>query len=217
MVVVSVDLRNPHHLNRGIYDVTDVAALIGQPRSRVERWISEDAVHGRPEFDAHFSFLDLISLLTVAELRSREVTEKRIAAGRSYLTQTLRTPWPFAHERLATVGRQFFAAVDADAEWVDVGLGGQLAFDQMLESELRLIEYGDDELAARWCPAKEVVIDPAIQAGTPCVTGSRVSTALIFELAEDGESLERVADDYQLEVTQVRAAIEFEKSLTKTP
>lgn len=215
MVAASTGIQAQRHLNRGIYDVAEVATLIHQPRARIERWVSQDTptIHGAPEFDGFFSFLDLISLLAVAELESRGVSETHIAAGRAYLVEALRTPWPFAHKRLATVGRQFFAELEDGSEWVDVGLGGQGAFEQLISNELRLIEYGDDELATRWHPTDHVVIDPAIQAGSPCLAGSRVSTALIWDLHQGGASLDEIADDYQLDHEQVVAAIDFEVSL----
>lgn len=216
MVAASRIQTPERHLNRGIYDVAEVATLTHQPRARIERWVRQEnlTLHGTPEFEGYFSFLDLISLVTVGELRSRGVAEAVIARGRSYLIEALDTPWPFAHKRLATVGRHFFAEVDSSDEWIDVGLGGQRAFDELVADELRLIEYGEDELAIRWRPADEIVIDPTVQAGTPCLSGSRVSTSLIRELAESGESLEQLADDYQLDLAQVVAAIDFENSLS---
>ncbi len=85
---------------------------------------------------------------------------------------------------------------------------------------LKPIQFNDVGMAAIWRPRAEVWINPAVQAGEPCVDGTRVPTGLIARLlrAEDDkapsdEDVAQVSDDYRLSVAQVRAALGFEQSL----
>jgi uncharacterized protein (DUF433 family) len=67
-------------------------------------------------------------------------------------------------------------------------------------------------VAMAWAPAPYVLLDPRIQAGAPCVAGTRIPTATIHALLDD-ESVDEVADEYGLTVEQVDAADKFEKRL----
>jgi len=95
---------------------------------------------------------------------------------------------------------------------VDIGKSGQLAFHDTIKNYLRPVEYGPDELAAVWRPANGVWVNPKVQAGSPCVDGTRVPTGVLAALIDEDEDPEDVADDYELDVTQVIAALEFERA-----
>ena len=121
----------------------------------------------------------------------------------------LRTPYPFAHQGLATVGKAFFGKV---GQWVDVGKRGQGAFESLIESVLHPIEYGADGLATLWKPATGVSVDPLVQTGSPCIEGTRVPTRVVAEMAAAGDDLAEIADDFDLEVNQIEAAMAFEQA-----
>ncbi len=162
------------------------------------------------ELDGLFSFWDLLSLRVIAELSKRGVPRGQIARGAKYLADELETTRPFAHQRLATVGRGFFADVDS---WVDVGLGGQQAFQVVVEPLLKPISFDESGMATIWRPHACVWINPEVQAGTPCVDGTRIPTGTLAELHDAGLGFEDLSDDYQLSIEQVSAAIDFEDSL----
>ncbi len=157
-----------------------------------------------------FSFWDLLSIRAIAELRNRGVPLNEISTGAQYLTTELKTTRPFAHKGLATVGTGFFAEL---GDWVDVGRGGQQAFQTVIQQFLRPITFDDSGMAAIWRPHKGTWINPNIQAGTPCVDGTRVPTKMLYDLHKSEFSLHDLAGDYRLPVEQVQAAIEYESSL----
>ena len=162
-----------------------------------------------------FSFWDLVSLRVVAELRRRGVPRNHIARGAKHLERALGTDRPFAHEALATVGTGFFA--DVAGEWEDAGMGGQLAFQATVEPLLKPITFNDDKMASIWRPHESVWINPEVQAGTPCVDGTRVPTRLLAGLLDPDEPDESVfreiCDDYRLTELQVRSALDYEVAL----
>ncbi|MCY4194726.1 MAG: DUF433 domain-containing protein, partial [bacterium] len=201
------------YLSRGIYDVAEVARLIRRSRRRVEGWAragEEQALLLSGELDGLFSFWDLLSFRVISELVERGVPRGEIARGAEYLAVELGTRRPFAHEALATAGRGFFADIGS---WVDVGLGGQQAFQVVVEPLLEPITFNDSGIAAIWRPRKSVWVNPEVQAGAPCVDGTRIPTSTLADLQNTGLGIEELSDDYQLSTEQVQAAITYEASL----
>lgn len=197
------------HLGCGLYDLNEAAHLISRDPQTLARWaLGPNGL--LPAGSKSLSFLDLISLRVIAELRDRSVSLADIRRASSYLSDVLSTRHPFAHERLATAGTAFFAELET---WVDAGKRGQLAFDEIVEPALRRIEFGEMGLAERWRPSAGVLIDPTIQAGAPCVDGTRVTTTLVAGLADDGYYVDEIASEYDLEEAQVEQALEFESVL----
>ncbi len=210
------------YLGRGIYDVAEVARLLGRSRYKVEGW-TRSGPGAKPlligELAGLFSFWDLMTLRVIARLLDQGVNRAQIRTGAEYLAKRLGTNRPFAHESLAKMGASFFAEIETALGWENVGQGGQLSFQSVVVPLLDLIEFNDDGMAAIWRPREGVWINPAVQAGEPCVDGTRVPTELIARLlaADEDESpsdddLAAVSGDYRITVEQVRAALEFEKN-----
>jgi uncharacterized protein (DUF433 family) len=162
-----------------------------------------------------FTFVDLVSLLVMSELYKRGVSTDDLRAGGAFLVRELQTERPFAHETLATVGSEFYARLDAGGvgAWYNAGRGGQGAFESIILPVLRPIEYGSDSMASLWRPHDRVWINPKVQAGTPCVDATRIPTAALADMASAEDDLEDLADDYEIDIADIRAAIGYEKEL----
>ncbi len=78
---------------------------------------------------------------------------------------------------------------------------------------LRPIEYDADLMASIWRPWDHVSINPQVQAGTPCVEATRITTGVLAAMAED-EDLQEVAHDFDLDPAEVTAAVEYERELS---
>ena len=194
-------------LGRGIYDVAEVARIVRRHPETVARWTrGADPLH-HVESDRIISFLDVISLWVISELIRRGVSKRDIRVGGEYVAEHARTNYPFAHQDLATVGAGFFSRFK---EWVDVGKGGQGSFPVVIEELLSPIEFGSDLHASIWRPAEGVWLNPRVQAGAPCVDGTRVPTRAIADLEAAGDHIEDIADDLSLDIAQVRAAVQYE-------
>lgn len=163
----------PPLFGEGIYDLAEAARLIKRDPDTVARWTQGDkALHKVADFQI-LTFLDLISLLVISELVRRRVPRPEIRKGGEYLSRELDTNFPFAHRGIATAGAAFFGNL---GEWVDVGKGGQIAFQQVIREYLKPVIYGEDDLASVWRPHPRILINPAVQAGAPCIEGTRVPT-----------------------------------------
>jgi uncharacterized protein (DUF433 family) len=54
-----------------------------------------------------------------------------------------------------------------------------------------------------------ISMDPDVRFGKPCVSGTRIDVATILGLVAVGETVERVAEQYELSVAQVRTALSY--------
>ncbi len=216
-------------LGLGVYSLADVARLIGRPIDTVKRWIAGETPLYNLDNPIVLDFYDLISLWVISRLRKEGVPQKAIRAGREYLSRKLPTPYPFVHHKgIATLGKSVFGKVEE--WWVDIGQSGQGAFQHIIEQnmkpvefvsdelrsvyeqEFKPMEFGDDEIVKAWKPHPGVRVDPKIQSGQPCLEGTRVPALMISDLVKKSggeEWYELIASDYQLQVGQVKEAVDY--------
>jgi uncharacterized protein (DUF433 family) len=205
-------------LNRGVYDGAEAARLLGVSPSQVIRWATPSAPGlapvVAPMFDRAFSFTDLVALRVASDLHKRGVSDHDLRHGVAHLRGHFGTDHPLADKRildvLATSGASFLAELGDGL--VDIGRGRQGAFESVVRLYLRSIEFNGDGKPDVWRPPQRVVLDPRVQAGAPCLAGTRVPTATIAGLL-DGESAEDIAADFGIRVEDVQIAACFEDGL----
>jgi uncharacterized protein (DUF433 family) len=202
----------------GVYDAQEASHLLALPVECIVRWSVPDR-HGLPpvvasSLDRAFSFVDLVSLGVAGVLWHRRVAEVDMRHGVKYLRNMTGYERPLAHrdvvDTLATSGNAFIAELQGG--WFDLGKGGQGAFKEIVRIYLKKIEFDDLGVARSWRPAAHVVLDPRVQAGTPCIEGTRIPTETVAAMAEV-DSPELVAEDLDLTVEEVLAAAGFEAAL----
>lgn len=174
-------------------------------------------VTGRREGEA-LSYMQLIEVGVVARMRKAKVTLDRIRAAREYLAEEFNSPFPFAQYRFKTDGKSLFMDYDqivpADKEkLLDVNERGQLAWTPILGDLLQEFEY-DAGLGTvlRWKVAgvdNPILIDPRIAFGSPHVGG--IPTWVVRDRWRAGEGVGDIAEDYDLPIDLVTAALRFER------
>ena len=205
-------------LGRGIYDAAEVARLVRRPADDVVRWAvpagDRDALLF-PRERRLLSFYDLVTAVVVSEFRRRGVPLTKIRDARRHLAREFAVDWPFAHavglEALASVGSDVYLL--GGSGWEDASRGGQTALQQVVGPLLHRLEFDHERMATLWRPVDGVVVDPRVQAGAPCVEGTRIATQLVAELHEAGEAPEDIAHDYGLDLAAVRLALSYERDL----
>lgn len=201
-------------LGRGIYDPSEIARLIRVHPETLARWTTGRRALIDPAFGQLFDFEDLVSLLVIAELSRRNVPLREIRKGMEMLAGEFGVKRPFAHtdapQRLATVGKAFFAQI---VDWVDAGKGFQGAFQLMIEPVIKPLEYSSDGMANLWRPLDLVTATPVVQAGTPCVEQTRVPTETLQGLVDAGDTIDDIAFGLDLNADQIMAALRFERAL----
>jgi uncharacterized protein (DUF433 family) len=202
----------------GVYDALEISFLLGTNPERIVRWSLPDQRNlppiVSPYLDSLFTFEDLVSFAIALHLRRRGVSDKDLRNGVDALRRRTNVPRPLANQsvigKIATSGPSFL--IQQDDEWIDLGRGGQGTFKAVVRVYLKGIAFDQLGVANKWIAATGVLIDPKIQAGTPCIEGTRIPTSTIRELLED-ETIREISSDLELSSQQIEAARDFELSL----
>lgn len=209
-------------LDRGVYDLDEISRLLAMPSAKVVAWANESA-DGLgpivpPTFDRAFSFADLVSFRVALTISDHGVSDSDLRRGVALLREQFATNQPLADEhvidRLAVSGKAFLAhlATDGPPDYVDLGKGRHGVIQDVIKLYLKRIRFSRDGSASAWQPTDSVLLDPRIQAGAPCVAGTRIPTKTISELLLE-ESVEEVAAEFGISAKQVRGAADFQASL----
>ena len=168
----------------------------------------------------YMSFGAVVTSRAVSLLLSFGVSTDRIGMAHDYLKEETGLEYPFAWRRFwmesPTASRHVYTKLNQLI--VVASATGQLTFTDLLHGEVTRdwsmdFDGSVDELAASWSPASGVVIDPFVQSGAPCVEGTRTPTSSLYGCVEAGDSVENVADWFNLSETQVKDAIAWESRL----
>jgi uncharacterized protein (DUF433 family) len=211
--------------NRGVYLVPDAARILRLPLAVLRTWVS-----GRPdddrryfpagEFvtsgngaDRYFGFHALIELFPIAQLRHRGIPMSAVRQARTELMDRFQTSHPFALEGLMTSGRTLIKSL-TDEILLELGTRGQTAFSKVLEPFCANLDFDQaSSLASRYFPMgrdKPVVVDPRRALGRPVIEGTNLTTETIMSMLRSGETVENVADSFQIEPAAIMAAKVFE-------
>jgi uncharacterized protein (DUF433 family) len=207
-------------MGSGLYDATEVALLCGLAPDQVVRW-STATTHGdapvSASFDRLFAFADLVAFTVARQVRENGVSDLHLRRGVTKLRSTWGVDNPLASatviDRLATSGDSFLAQL-VDDDYEDIGRGGQGTFQDVIKVHLRRIEFDAGGRPAKWSPIDGVTIDPEIQAGAPCIDGTRIPTAVVAARAAVEPDTE-IAFDLDLDLDAVEIAVKFEQLLAE--
>lgn len=205
-------------LGQGLYDAAEVGWLLGQSADWVVRWSTDSAAGSAivtPTFGRMFSFADLVSVRVGLTVKQRGIADRHLRQGVALLRELTGRANPLARkeviETLATSGNSFLSCAGT-GYYEDIGRGGQGVFQDVVKIDLKRISFDATGGPERWVPSEGIVIDPAIQAGAPCIEGTRVSTSTVASLLKK-EHPEDVALDLNVTVEAVRLAKQFEQHL----
>ncbi len=211
-----------NELGYGFYTYADIAQLLGLPRAKVNRYLSQywDERLGKSLFNEDFSwktsnsvkavnFYVLIELYVCFQLQDLGVKPRRILEARQAMTKETGKSYPFATQDILSDGRKIFytfedAILNADGTRQTNLIQILNAFAQKIDFKLGLAE--------RFYPlqnSKNIVIDPHHQFGQPIISGTNINTELIYSMHKSGEPIETLAFLYDLNVSQVQDAIKF--------
>jgi uncharacterized protein (DUF433 family) len=118
------------------------------------------------------------------------------------------------HDLLTTAGDLFLKRY---GKLINLSRSGQLALRKVFESHLRRIEW-HDRFPVRFYPyiqrdiKKIIAIDPEIKFGRPIIMRKGISTSIIVDRIDAGESIKEIAKDYDLIVDEVEMAVIYERA-----
>ncbi len=121
-----------------------------------------------------------------------------------------------SHELYTSAGELF---LERYGQLINLSKSGQLALKEVLKSYLSRIEW-DHNIPIRLYPfigdyrtdGKVIAIDPYISFGRPIIFKKGISTAIIVDRIDAGETVKDLAKDYDLDESEVEKAIVYERA-----
>lgn len=164
------------------------------------------------------TFEDVVSMRVIALLRALGVTWPKIHRAEQWLREQTNYPRPFAIQRVWTETKDVFA--DFPGALVAASRQGQLAFIEVFGQYLQPV--GDMTFVRRdglyvartWTPHVDVLINPKIQFGEPCVRGTRIPTRTLWRMWNGGDSIPYLVRAFELSDQQIEHALEWEDRLS---
>jgi uncharacterized protein (DUF433 family) len=205
-----------------IYLLSDVARYARLRPSTARYWLLSipGREPSRPPGEG-LSFLDLVSLLIMRELRRMGVSSRAVGRAEAYLTGELGA-YPFARGVIWTDGAHVLfnpqgpLVTDVpDYELTSADKWGQLAFVEAIRQYLHYVKYSEDEeaIAVAWYPNDGVELNPRRQFGQPCVRGTRVATRALYLLHSAGDTDDTIANSSGISQADLGAAFQWEREL----
>jgi uncharacterized protein (DUF433 family) len=211
-------------LGYGIYTSTDIAQLLGIPRSKVARYLKNywDEKLGKDLFNDSYTwqtedkkvkavnFYVLIELYICFQLQAQGVNPQRILESRNNIAKETNNPYPFATSKVLSDGKKIWyefkdAIVNADGT-------RQANFEKIIKEYIQKIDFDEDEQAVKFYPngrESSVVVNPRNQFGRPIIEGTNINAEMLFSMYKSGEPIEFITNLYDLNIKAVEDAIRF--------
>ena len=217
-------------LERPAYGIAEAAGLLGLRRDRAHAWLDGCARQGvryppviRPEPTGNdlVTWGEFVELGYLREYRRNRVPLQRLRPVIDELRRAFSTPYPLATAKPYIFDKELVLDVQEkndlpSAIAIVVRSGQQIMLAGDANRFFKKIEFDPPESGdvRRLHPAGKaspVVIDPLVRFGRPSVGG--VATERLWELFDAGESLDEIADGYDMDVELIRAAVAYEEQL----
>jgi uncharacterized protein (DUF433 family) len=220
-------------LDRPVYVMAQVDSLLGLRGGTARRWIEgyrrsgksyPPVVRVEPTGEEVVTWGEFVETRLLAEYREYGVSMVRMRPAVDRLREEFHAKYPLAYARpyLDVEGRELVRVVQEE-----VGLERQLRIVVVRNEQVvladpaerfrRSAEFGKNGTAASvvvtlrpHSEIAEVVLDPLRQFGEPIVRGRRVPTEVIAENVRAGESLDSIAEVYELDRHEVEQALRYE-------
>jgi uncharacterized protein (DUF433 family) len=166
------------------------------------------------------SFWNLIEAHVLRSFRTdHDVSLKAMRQALDFAQRELRIERLLLRKELSADAGQLF--LDRYGELINLSASGQLVIRRLLEQHLRRVEWDEWKFPVRLYPflvagapteARPIAIDPAISFGRPVVARLGISTAVLAERLDAGESPDALAADYGLSRAEVEEAVVYERT-----
>ncbi|WP_040622296.1 hypothetical protein [Rhodovulum sp. PH10] len=220
----------------GFYTVPEAARLLRIPPLNIRRWLGGYTYRHDgevvempplwqpqlPAYDGHIElgFRDLIELRIVKSFLDAGLKLVTIRACLEYARECAEDDRPFSTRRFRTDGRTIFLDSiqrSGDGELLDLKKR-QYVIKQVIDRTFKDLDLSD-EIVSRWRPfngKQSIVIDPQRAFGQPIATQYGVPTVTLADAVEAEGSIQRVGHLYDVPVSVVIDAVNFENSLRST-
>lgn len=207
--------------NAPLYTLREAARYVGLPEATVRYWLGRRRTTSPPLIHAEgqLSFLNLVELHVLKALReSHAVNVRSVRAALEYAENTLHIDRLLLHEGLLTAAGDLF--VEHYGTLISLSRHGQIAMKALLAIYLQRVERDEMRLPVRLYPlvtgagdSKPIMLDPRVAFGKPVIQGRGIATWVIAHRLDAGETIETIADDYEIPPELVRSAAIYSGSM----
>ncbi|UXS40860.1 hypothetical protein FY150_00465 [Agrobacterium tumefaciens] len=192
----------------------------GEARQIPPLWTTQ---HVSVEDHLEIGFRDLIELRFVKAFIDAGVGLLAIRNCLEYARECAKDDRPFSTRRFQTDGRTIFLeSIERVGNQIDEPKlldlkKKQYAFKQVIERTFKDLDIEDDAVA-RWRPfhgKKSIIIDPGRSFGQPIASEYGVPTVALADAVEAEGSVEDVARIFDVPVSVIRDAVQFETDLKR--
>ena len=214
------------------YTLAEAARYLKLPAATLRSWtIGRDyptagrtahfqpLIHAAKADPTQLSFYNLIEAHVLRSLRvDHGVAIKEVRAAIRYAESSLHIERLLLHKDLRAHAGEVF--LDKYGELLNLSASGQLAMRRLLAEHLKRVEWDQRQFPIRLYPFlsgqssadKPIAIDPKIAFGRPVVLRMGVSTTVITERLDAGESVVELAEDYGLTAIEIEEAALYERA-----
>lgn len=166
------------------------------------------------------SFSNLVEAHVLRALRTEHgVSLKALRKALHFAEQTLGIERLLLRGELCTQAGEVF--LERYGELISLSASGQLAMRRIFEEHLKRVVWDKKQFPERLYPflsaegltgERPIVIDPQIAFGRPIVLRKGISTRVIAERIDAGETVEGLAADYDLSEAEIEDAVLYERA-----
>lgn len=213
------------------YSFREVALSVGVPASTIRAWcLGQSNFRSLLELPREWkeqhalSFFNLIEMQVIAELRrDHRVSMPRVRAALQFLKDNVPVAHPLVEKEISVTPNQRVYIVH-DGRYIDISSGGQWPIDAVVRNLLRRVTRGRRGIvsffprvampkrlsidADEYAP---IVVDPEVSFGRPVIAGTGIPTDVIADRRRGGDSIRKIAEDYDLAEEKIAAALTFER------
>lgn len=219
-----------------LYSMSEVALFLGIPATTLGYWIrphnykrlgtvepfivpagsSTDMATGKDV--AWLSFYNLSEahiLSAITRFHGVKMPRVREAIESIKRLKLSNTTHPLLSHEFLTDGRDLFVkTIDRRHQLtIDLSQYGQLGLTEVLDLYLKKVIRDDEHNPIKLFPEKQisnvVSIVPTISSGRPIVDGKGIPVASLWNRYKSGDSIDFLAEDYELSLDQVKGALDY--------
>lgn len=227
-----MDAKNINLRDQPAYSLTEAARYLKLPAATLRSWVvgraypkGESVATFRPllkparKHPPLLSFYNLIEAHVLRSLRTDHgVAIRELRRAIAYAERTLKIERLLLNKDLRTHAGEVF--LDEYGKLINLNTSGQMAMRRMLEEHLKRVEWDRWQFPVRLYPyvsaepttERPIAIDPDIAFGRPVVIRAGVSTEAIAGRIDAGETVEALAEDYDLKPEEIEEAVLYERA-----
>jgi uncharacterized protein (DUF433 family) len=221
-------------LDRTLYSTGEAAQFLQLPRGTLKRWLEGVTVSGRfylpvirdePTGSDDVTWAEFVEAGFLREYRARGVSLQHMRPFVERARNRTGVPYPLAHFRPLIENRRLVYDLQQESN-LEAGLylvrpgrsQDEFQLAPPVEQFLLKVEFAPEGYVNRFMPQgpeSPVAIDPERSFGIPQIRGVR--TEALAEAVNAGEPVAEVADEWDLDRRDVKAALEWERAIGRLP